>query len=469
MNDLLDALTEEMSPLFGERWITSPSRLATFALSEGHHAKVTPSIVVQPETTEEVCTIMAATHRRGIPVVALGAGTSLEGNASPVERGITIDFGKMDRILEVSAPDMLCVVQPGVTRIDLNTELRTTGLFFPLDPGANATIGGMIATRASGTNAVRYGTMRETVLALKVVLPDGTLIKTGSRARKSAAGYDLTHLFTGSEGTLGLVVEATLRLHGIPEKILAGSFTFDTIEGAVSTVINTIQLGVGVARMELLDPAAIRACNAFSHLDLPELPTLFIELHGGEAIIEDQRMTIEAIGKDNGGRDFQMSSDADERNRLFRARHDALPAARATRPGAVVWSTDVCVPISHLSDAIASAHAAIADAGLTAPIVGHVGDGNFHVLFALDPDDQEERQRAERVNEALVDHALSVGGTCTGEHGIGLGKREALLREHGEGAVDLMRTLKRAIDPDARLNPGKIFAIAPQADAAKHD
>lgn len=468
MSEALQSLNSEMAPQFGERWITSPSRLATFAHAEGHHAKLTPAAVFQPEATEEVCATMAAAHRLGVPVVAMGAGTSLEGNASPIEQGLTIDFSKMDRIVEVSAPDMLCVVQPGVTRIDLNTELRATGLFFPLDPGANATIGGMIATRASGTNAVRYGTIRETVLALKVVLPDGTLINTGSRARKSAAGYDLTHLFTGSEGTLGLVVEATLRLHGIPENVLAGSFTFETIEDAVSTVIATIQLGVAVARMELLDKAAIRACNAYSGLDLPELPTLFIELHGNAAVVADQRETIEAIGKDLGGRDFAMSSDADERNRLFRARHDALPAARATRPGAVVWSTDVCVPISHLTDAIAGAHRAIEEAGLIAPIVGHVGDGNFHVLFALDPNDSEERQRAERVNEALVDHALSVGGTCTGEHGIGLGKREALLREHGEPAVELMRTLKRAIDPNGLLNPGKIFAITGQG-AAKTD
>lgn len=461
MKTSLDALGEDIASLFGDRWITNPSRRAAFAYAEGHHAPVAPECVVQPETAEEVRELMKAALRHDVPIVPLGAGTSLEGNASAVETALSVDFSRMNRILEVSAQDMLCVVQPGVTRQALNTELRATGLFFPVDPGAEATIGGMISTRASGTNAVRYGTIREAVLGLKVVLPDGTLIHTGSRARKSAAGYDLTHLFTGAEGTLGLIVEATVRLHGIPESVLAGTFTFDTTDAAVSTVIETIQMGVGVARMELLDPAAIRACNAYSRMGLPEVPTLFVELHGDEIIVEHQRRIIETIGANRGGRDFIMSREPDERRRLWQARHDALPAARALRPGSVVWSTDVCVPISRLADAIDNAQRAIKNAGLIAPLLGHVGDGNFHVFFVLDRDNPEEWERARSVNDRMIEHALSVGGTCTGEHGIGVGKREALIREHGEAAVAVMRQVKQALDPAGLMNPGKIFLLPP--------
>lgn len=457
MSAALDALGAGLSDVFGERWITSESRRAQFMASEGHHEAARPDVVVQPRSIGEVQQLMAAAATAGVPVVPLGVGTSLEGNARAVEGALSIDLSGMDRMIEVAAADMLSVVEPGVTRKALNRELRNTGLFFPVDPGADATIGGMIATRASGTNAVRYGTMRENVLGLKVVLPDGRLIATGTRARKSSAGYDLTHLFTGSEGTLGIVVEATIRLHGIPETILSGVWPFETLRGAVDTVIATIQSGIGVARIELLDPVAIRACNAYARLDLAERPTLFVELHGSPTVVAEQREMIAAIGAEAGGGALIMSADADERGMLWRARHAALPATRALVPGAVTWSTDICVPISKLADAIEGARAAIDAAGLVAPILGHVGDGNYHVFFVLEQDDAEGWRAANRVNEEMIAFALSVGGTCTGEHGIGIGKRDSLIREHGRDAVDLMRQLKRAVDPRGLLNPGKIF------------
>jgi D-lactate dehydrogenase (cytochrome) len=453
----LEELTRALGASFGERWITAESKRAQFMISEGHHHALLPDLVVRPESIAEVQALMSAANAAGVPVVPIGVGTSLEGNAGAVTGAVSVDLSGMDRVVEIVPEDLLCVVESGVTRERLNEELRATGLFFPIDPGANATLGGMISTRASGTNAVRYGTMRENVLGLKVVLPDGSLVRTGTRARKSAAGYDLTHLFTGSEGTLGLIVEATVRLHGIPETVLAGSWPFDTLEGAVNTVIATIQSGVPVARMELLDPVAIRACNAYAHLGLPERPTLFVELHGSPAGVAEQREMIAAFGDACGGGDLVMSADADEQRRLWRARHAALPAARAQVPGAVTWSTDICVPISKLAEAISRARDAIDAADLVAPILGHVGDGNYHVFFVLRRDDAHAWSRAKLVNEELIDFALSVGGTCTGEHGVGVGKREALLREHGDAAVALMRRVKAAVDPGHLMNPGKIF------------
>lgn len=457
MSPQLQALGTTLTDTFGDRWIVSESRRAHFAISEGHYGPTIPDAVVQPQTITEVQAIVTAAVSAGVPIVPLGVGTSLEGNAAAIPGALSIDLSGMNRIVDVAASDMLCVVEPGVTREALNTDLRNTGLFFPIDPGANATIGGMIATRASGTNAVRYGTMRENVLGLKVVLLNGSLISTGCRARKSAAGYDLTHLFTGSEGTLGIVVEAMVRLHGIPETILSGVWPFETLAGAVDTVIATIQSGIGVARIELLDTTAIRACNAYAKLDLAEQPTLFVELHGSPSIVAEQRATIAAIGAEFGGGVLAMSTDSTNQRLLWRARHAALPAARALISGAVTWSTDVCVPISHLTEAIERAHEAIDAAGLVAPILGHVGDGNYHVFFVLRPDDADSWGKATRVNEGMIDFALSVGGTCTGEHGIGLGKREALIREHGRPAVDLMRQIKAAVDPLNLLNPGKIF------------
>lgn len=457
MNPRLAAIARDLAGEFGDRWVSSAAQRAQYGGSEGHHAQLVPDAVVRPQSVEEVRRVVVAAGSLGLPIVPVGAGTSLEGNAGAVAGAISVDLSLMDRIIEVVPEDLLCVVEPGVTREALNADLRATGLFFPIDPGANATLGGMISTRASGTNAVRYGTMRENVLALKVVTPDGTLIRTGSRARKSAAGYDLTHLFTGAEGTLGLVVEATLRLHGIPEAVLSGVWPFSTLGGAVETVIGIIQSGVPVARIELLDTIAIKACNAYARLTLPEMPTLFIELHGSPAAVAEQRMMMAAIGAGNGAGELVLAGDADAQRHLWRARHAALPAARALVPGAVTWSTDICVPISRLAAAIEAAHEAIDRAGLIAPILGHVGDGNYHVFFVLKPDDAEGWRRARAVNEGMIDFALFVGGTCTGEHGIGIGKREALVREHGDGAVDLMRRIKDAIDPLGVMNPGKIF------------
>lgn len=454
----LSRCRDELAALLGERLIDSAPARAHYAQSEAYHASRAPDLVAKPASIEDVQAIVRIASSHGMPVIGYGAGTSLEGNAAPVQGGVIVDFTLMNTVREIAAADMLCVVQPGVTREQLNADLRDSGLFFPVDPGANATIGGMISTRASGTTTVRYGSMRDNVLALKVVLADGSLITTGTRARKSAAGYDLTHLFTGAEGTLGLIVEATLRLHGRPEHTIAATWPFATAQGAIDTVIATIQCGVPMTRMEFLDPAAIAACNRFSHMNLPQEPTLFLEFSGSMAETAHQIELVKAIGGDLGGKEFTHADTAEARNLLWRARHQALPAARALRADTVAWITDICVPISHLADAIKQAQDGIAAAGLTAPILGHVGDGNFHVFFILDPDNADEWRQAKEINEAMIAHALSVGGTCTGEHGIGLGKRAALLREHGGDAVSAMQAVKRALDPRNLMNPGKIFS-----------
>ncbi len=448
----------KMVDYFGSRLITAEGARAPYAQSEGPHLYSAPALIAQPLTVQEVQRLVFHANEAEIPIVGYGAGTSLEGNAAAVStKTLCIDFSQMNRIIEISAPDLICVVEPGVTREQLNLDLRETGLFFPVDPGANATLGGMISTRASGTTTVRYGSMRDNVLGLKVVTADGQLVSTGTRARKSASGYDLTHLFTGSEGTLGLIVEASLRLHGQPEETLSATWDFDSIEGAVDTVMATVQSGVAVARMELLDEAAIRACNAQSHLGLPEKPMLFLEFQGNAASIAYELDLVRLIGEGFGGGTLKTASATEERTALWKARHHALWAAKAMIPGARAWISDICVPISHLGDAINLAKRAITVSGLFAPILGHVGDGNFHVFFILQPDDSVSWEKARVINEAMIAHALSVGGTCTGEHGIGLGKREAMLREHGEGAIQMMRSIKQALDPKGLMNPGKIF------------
>ncbi len=445
------------APRLGGRLITAAGALAHYAPKEAYHDTQPPEMVVQPTSIEEVQDIVRHAARLGITLVGWGAGTSLEGNAAATRGGIAVDFSLMNKITEVSGEDLLCVVEPGVTREQLNADLRDSGLFFPVDPGANATLGGMISTRASGTTTVRYGSMRDNVLALKVVLPDGRLIKTGTRARKSAAGYDLTHLFTGSEGTLGLIVEATLRLHPRPEATLAAIWDFSSEQGAIDTVAMAIQCGITPARMEFLDRSAVDACNRMSALGLPDRPMLFLEFHGSSAEVDAQLAMVEGIGRDLGGGNLQYAKTEEDRNRLWRARHQALPAARALRVGSVAWVTDICVPISKLGGAMAHARGLIDAAGLVAPMLGHVGDGNFHVFFILDPKAPDEWSRASAVNKAMIEYAIAAGGTSTGEHGIGLGKRQALLDEHGSDAVALMRTIKQAIDPMNIMNPGKIF------------
>lgn len=453
----LNTLTEMLGSELAERLIVSPSSLAQYAQGEGHHRHPLPRAAARPRNVHEVQQLVKAAAEAGLAIVPFGAGTSLEGNAAADEGSLCLDFSEMNAITNVSDEDLLCVVEPGVTREQLNRELRHRGIFFPVDPGADATVAGMIATRASGTMTVRYGGMRENVLGLKVVTADGTLISTGSRARKSACGYDLTHLFTGSEGTLGLIVEATLRLQGLPEQILAATLPFGTVGGAVDTVIATLQSGIAVARMELLDEVAVDACNRLSGLGLPVTPTLFLEFHGSPAAVEEQKALVVALAAECGAGQVRTAFGTEERNGLWKARHQALYAARALVPGAVSWVSDICVPIGALSDAIALAKSAIGQAGLVAPILGHVGDGNFHVFFILRPEDHEAWDRARAVNERMIAHALSVGGTCTGEHGVGLGKRQAMVREHGEESIAVMRRIKQALDPKGLFNPGKIF------------
>lgn len=426
--------------------------------SESHFDPVLPDAVVFARSTEDVVDLVKLCVEGGVPLVPFGAGTSIEGNAIPVRGGVSVDLSEMNAIVEVRAEDFDCTVQAGVRREQLNEDLRATGLFFPIDPGANATIGGMASTRASGTNAVRYGTMREAVLKLKVVTPDGKVIETARRARKSAAGYDLTRLYVGSEGTLGIITEITLRLHPIPETISAAVCGFSTLQGAIDTVVQSIQLGVPMARIEILDDMQIKAVNAWSKLGLDEVPTLFMEFHGSPAGVAEQVDTVKMLSAENGGGDFAWSNLPEERARLWKARHEAYYAAVNMRTGAVGWSTDVCVPISRLPECIIETRKDLDQSKVPATILGHVGDGNFHVIFSIDPNAPEEMAEVEAINAKLVRRALDMEGTCTGEHGIGIGKQDWLVEELGD-AVDIMRTLKRALDPRDLFNPGKIFTL----------
>ena len=454
----IQTAVEILGQRFGDRLTTNPSVRERHGADESYHEPMAPDAVVFPETSAEVAEIVRICRDHRTPVIPFGVGTSLEGHIAALHGGVCVDVGRMDAVLRVNTDDLDVTVEPGVTRKQLNVHLRDTGLFFPIDPGADATLGGMTATRASGTNAVRYGTMRDNVLSLGVVLADGRMIRTGSRARKSSAGYDLTRLFIGSEGTLGIIVEVTLRLYGVPETISAAICTYPTVDHAVRTVIRTIQSGVPIARIELVDEMQMRALNNFSGLGYPERPTLFFEFHGSVSGVAEQIESVRAISDEMDGDDFSWASKPEDRNRLWQARHDAHYANMQLRPGARAWPTDVCVPISRLAECISETRRDIEASGLLAPIVGHVGDGNFHVDMVLDPDDAEEVSRARALNERLVARALEMEGTCTGEHGVGYGKIDDLRAEHGE-AVDLMRSLKTALDPLNLMNPGKVVRV----------
>ncbi len=418
-----------------------------------------PEAVVYAETTEDVAFVVELASRHAVPVIPFGVGSSLEGHLLAVQGGVSIDLSRMNRVLSVRPEDLTVTVQAGVTRNQLNDEIRHTGLFFPIDPGADATIGGMSATRASGTNAVRYGTMRENVLGLTVVTASGEVIRTGTRARKSSAGYDLTRLFVGSEGTLGVMTEITLKLYPLPEAVSAAVCHFADVAAAVNTTIQIIQMGVPIARCELLDTNAVRAVNAHDKLMLRESPMLLMEFHGSPASVKEQAATVQDVAREFGGEDFQWATTPEERTRLWTARHHAYFAGLQMKPGCRTVTTDTCVPISRLTECVTEAVAEAEAAGLAHYIVGHVGDGNFHIAYLIDPAVPAERETAERLNRTLVQRAIEMEGTCSGEHGIGLHKQGFLIDEAGAGAVQMMRTLKRALDPKNIMNPGKIFAV----------
>lgn len=456
--EAIAAVTNALAARFGNRMVTSRAVRDQHAQTTSWLPRQPPDIVVFPDGVEDVQAVVGICARHRVPVIAYGSGTSLEGQINAPAGGVCVDFRDMNRILAVHAEDLDCVIEPGVTRKQLNEHLRDQGLFFPIDPGADASLGGMAATRASGTNAVRYGTMRDNVLALKVVGADGEVITTSSRAKKSAAGYDLTRLFIGAEGTLGIITELTMKLSGIPESIAAASCSFPTVEAACNAVILTIQAGIPVARIELLDEIMIKACNAYSKLSLPETPLLLLEFHGSENEVALQSERFGEIARECGGGAFAWTTRPEDRTRLWQARHDAYWAAKGMRPGAEPVTTDVCVPISRLADCVVETQRDLAASGLVSPIVGHVGDGNFHTVLLCDVDDPDEIRRADGFLERLVERALAMGGTCTGEHGIGQGKQKYLENELGPAAIVAMRALKRALDPDNIFNPGKILS-----------
>ena len=454
---LKDPCLQELQKLLGERLSMSNSVREQHGRDESFHASAPPEAVAFVECNEEVAEIVRICVQYQKPIIPFGTGTSLEGHVAALHGGVCLDVSGMNQVLEVNENDLDCRVQAGVTRKQLNQHLRNSGLFFPIDPGADASLGGMTATRASGTNAVRYGTMRENVLGLTVVTADGRIIRTGTRARKSSAGYDLTRLFVGSEGTLGIITEVQLRLYGVPEAISAAVCSFETMEGAVNTTISTIQMGIPVARIELLDEVQVDAINRYADFDYALKPTLFFEFHGTEAWVQEQAEMVKEISTEEGGSDFQWSTREQEKQKLWEARHNAYYAALAMRPGSKGWPTDVCVPISRLADCILETRRDIEESGLVVPLVGHVGDGNFHLLFLIDPENEEEELKLyQPLNDRLVERALRMGGTCTGEHGIGSGKIKYMEAEHGD-SLDLMRQIKQAFDPDNLMNPGKML------------
>ena len=450
------AAVRELTAAFGNRLVTSQAVRQQHGHTTTWHHNEPPDAVVYPQSTQDVQQIVLICARHGTPVIAFGTGTSLEGHVNAPHGGISIDVRDMNRVLAVHAEDLDCVVEPGITRKILNEHLRDQGLFFPIDPGADASLGGMTATRASGTNAVRYGTMKDNILSLKAVLANGEVIKTASRAKKSSAGYDLTRLFVGSEGTLGVITEITLRLAGIPEAIAAGICPFASVEAACNATIATIQSGIPVARIELLDALQVKACNVYSKLTLPEAPMLFLEFHGSQAGVAEQSERFGEIAREFGGGPFEWATRAEDRTRLWQARHDAYFAARGLRPGAQPVATDVCVPISRLAECVTESQRDIAESRLIAPIAGHVGDGNFHMSLLIDMDDADEVMRADKFMERLVARAIAMDGTCTGEHGVGQGKLKYLAAEHGSAALEVMRAIKGALDPRGIMNPGKI-------------
>ncbi len=454
----IDAAVARLKARFGAQAAAGASELDLHSHGEMHRGVSRPDVVLYPESTQDVAEIVRICAEEGCPITPRAIGSSLEGHTTPIRGGVSLDMMRMNAVLTVHPEDLDAVVQPGVTRTELNAALRDTGLFFPVDPGADASLGGMAATRASGTNAVRYGTMKDAVLGLEAVLADGRIIRTGGRARKSSAGYDLTRLLIGSEGTLGIITELTVRLHGIPEAISAAIATFPSVEAAINTVIETIQMGVPMARIEFMDEGYLAAFNAYSKLDLALKPTLFLEFHGSEASVAEQAETFGEIAGDHGAAGFEWTAHEEDRNRLWAARHNAYWAALATRPGAGTVVTDACVPISHLAECLLETKADMDASPLTGMIVGHVGDGNFHVQMLVDPDSEADVREAERITVRIAERALRLDGTVTGEHGVGLGKMRFLRAEHGDG-WDAMAEIKRALDRQNILNPGKMVEI----------
>ncbi len=454
----IEAAIKTLRPMLGDRLSTADIIREHHGHDESWHPDALPDAVIFPESAEEISEIVNVCAAERCPIVPWGVGTSLEGHALAVQGGISLDMGRMNRVLEVNADDMDAVVQPGLTREELNAHLRDTGLFFSVDPGANATLGGMAATRASGTNAVRYGTMRDNVLALQAVMADGRIIRTGTRARKSSTGYDLRGLLVGSEGTLGIITELTVRLFGTPEGITAATCAFDTVEGAVNAVIQTIQMGIPMARIEFVDERSIMAVNDWGKLGLPEKPHLFVEFHGTPEGVKEQAELFGEIASDHGGEDFKWTANAEERANLWKARHNFFYASRARHPGKKGISTDVCVPISRLAEALLAARKDMQEAGVEGSLIGHVGDGNFHAGLLFDPDSPEEIARVKDVSARMAELALKLGGTVSGEHGIGVGKKRFMQAEHGD-ALSVMAAIKRTLDPHGILNPGKMLEL----------
>jgi D-lactate dehydrogenase (cytochrome) len=448
---------EELKQKFGERCSTAHAVCEHHGRDESPYPAMLPDAVVFAHTTDEVAWVARLCNQHNVPLIPYGAGSSLEGHLLAVQGGVSLDLSAMNKVLAVNAEDFTATVQAGVTRKQLNQEIRDTGLFFPIDPGADASLGGMAATRASGTNAVRYGTMRENVMSLKVVTADGRIIETANRARKSSAGYDLTRIFVGSEGTLGIITEVTVRLYPQPEAISAAICNFPTLNDAVQSVIQIIQMGVPVARVEFMDTWAVKATNAYSNLSLKESPLLLFEFHGSPAGVKEQAEIVQDIARDNHGTDFEWADNPEDRSRLWTARHNAYFAGLQLRPGCRASTTDVCVPISRLAECVGQTAQELDQASFPYTIVGHVGDGNFHVLMLLDSQNPQEWEESEALNRRLVQRAIDMQGTCTGEHGVGLHKMEFMLAEHGSDVLHLMASLKKAFDPNNILNPGKIL------------